>query len=304
MNKTILNFTFYLCISLFAFQCGASDAPEILTPQENIELTDAEEYVEDLITSENAKNNIPDLALNEENILINDLQSELHEAKQDLRQLKTLFSGLQKQVDKQASFDPSELWTSPFSMYNEEVLLESGSVMYGNIIFQDTEIITLETMIGKINLNRSQVIRIISHHPELNDKDLLDEWDDQPIIESGNELYQKPAEVILYGSMFSSTDNDGNQTLSGNVKNIGGKRADYVKINITLFRDWSSTLPTKTFTVFVDGQTHFLDSTDSTLASHNSLSPKAIAPFELVVPKSFGTIMSWTHEIDYEEYEK
>ena len=104
--------------------------------------------------------------------------------------------------------------------------------------------------------------------------------------------------------MFSSTDNDGNQTLNGNVKNIGGKRADYLKIKITLFRDWSASLPPKTYTVFVDGQTQFLNPADSSLVSHNSLDPKSIAPFELVVPKSFGTVMSWTYEIDYEEYEK
>ena len=307
MNKTISNLIFYLCISFFAFQCGGSETPEISAFQEQTEakkeLSDSEKYVENLKTSENAENDIPDLGLNKENILITDIQYDLFDVKKELEKMRSKLTGLQREVDKQAEFNPSELWSSPFSIYNQEILLQNGTIMYGNIVYQDTEIITLETLIGKININRPQVVRIVSHHPDVPEEEALAEWA-EPEIESGNELYQKPAEVILYGSMFSSTDNDGNQTLNGNVKNIGGKRADYVKINITLFRDWSASLPPKTYTVFVDGQTQFLNPADSSLVSHNSLDPKSIAPFELVVPKSFGTVMSWTYEIDYEEYEK
>ena len=236
MNKTILNFIFYLCISLFAFQCGTPKAPEILDSEEYIEFSEVETYIDDLKTKDPAINDIPDLELSENNILVTDLQQELFDAKLDLKNLKSLVLGLQRQVDKQANFDPSELWSSPFSIYNQEVLLETGSVMYGNIIYQDTEIITLETIIGKINLSRPQVVRIISHHPELDKEDPLEEWNVEPVIEDGSQLYEKPAEVILYGSIFSSVDVDGNQILKGNLKNIGGKRADYVKINITLFR--------------------------------------------------------------------
>ena len=304
MNKTILNFTFYLCISLFAFQCGAPEAPEILDSQENNLQSEADIYIEDLKTKDPAVNDVPDLELNESNIIYTELQQELFDTRLDVKNLKALVAGLQKQLDTQADFDPSELWSSPFSIYNQEVLLESGSVMYGNIVYQDTEIITLETLIGKINLNRPEVVRIISHHPELAKEDSLESWNVNPVIEDGSLLYEKPAEVILYGSMFSSVDVDGNQTLKGNLKNVGGKRADFVKINITLFRDWSSSLAPKTFTVFVDGETQYLNPSDSTAVSRNSLSPKALAPFELIVPQSFGTVMSWTYEIDYEEYEK
>tara|TARA_Y100000590_G_scaffold45765_1_gene48647 strand:- start:1067 stop:1981 length:915 start_codon:yes stop_codon:yes gene_type:complete len=304
MNKTILNFIFYLCISLFAFQCGASETPEIIDPQEHSQPSEADMYIDELKTKKPAINDVPDLEINESNILVTEIQQELFDTRLDLKNLKALVAGLQKQLDAETDFDPSELWSSPFSIYNQEVLLESGSVMYGNIIYQDREIITLETIIGKINLNRPEVVRIISHHPELAKEDPLESWNVNPVIEDGSLLYEKPAEVILYGSMFSSVDVDGNQTLKGNLKNIGGKRADFVKINITLFRDWSSSLEPKTFTVFVDGETQYLNASDSTMVSRNTISPKAFAPFELIVPKSFGTVMSWTYEIDYEEYEK
>jgi hypothetical protein len=302
MAKTLLNLIFYFCISIFAFQCGGSDAPEVFTPRA-VAMADSQKYVQDLITKKNAENATPKLKFDKENILITDIQNELHTVKLEVQTLRSLLKGVQKDLEKQIDINSTEIWSSPFSIYNQELLLDNGTTLYGNIIYQDTDVITLETMIGKINVQRPTVIRVISHHPDIPQKEeLLEEF--TPIIESGNELYQKPAEVILYGNMFSTTDNDGNQKLNGNVKNVGGKRADFVKMNITLYRDWSASLEPKTFTVFVDGHLQYLNPADSSLISQNSLNPKGIASFELVVPKSFGTVMSWTYEIDYEEYEK
>jgi hypothetical protein len=302
MAKTLLNLIFYFCISIFAFQCGGSDAPEVFTPRA-VAMADSQKYVQDLITKKNAENATPKLKFDKENILITDIQNELHTVKLEVQTLRSLLKGVQKDLEKQIDINSTEIWSSPFSIYNQELLLDNGTTLYGNIIYQDTDVITLETMIGKINVQRPTVVRVISHHPDIPQKEeLLEEF--TPIIESGNELYQKPAEVILYGNMFSTTDNDGNQKLNGNVKNVGGKRADFVKMNITLYRDWSASLEPKTFTVFVDGHLQYLNPADSSLISQNSLNPKGIASFELVVPKSFGTVMSWTYEIDYEEYEK
>ena len=104
------------------------------------------------------------------------------------------------------------------------------------------------------------------------------------------------------GNITSYNEEGGNTKLSGVVKNIGGARADFVKLNITLFRDWSKQLEPKTFSVFVNGETHYLNSEDSSMVSINSLSPAAEGAFELYVTQNFGTIMSWTYNIDYEEY--
>jgi hypothetical protein len=302
MAKTLLNFIFYLCISIFAFQCGGSEAPKVSTSKA-VEITESQEYVQDLITKKNVENATPKLKFDKENILITDMQNELHAVKLEVQTLRSLLKGVQKDLEKQIDISSTEIWSSPFSIYNQELLLDNGTTLYGNIIYQDTDIITLETMIGKINVQRPTVLRIISHHPDMPEKEeFLEAF--EPVLESGNELYKKPAEVILYGNMFSTMDADGNQKLNGNVKNIGGKRADFVKLNITLYRDWSASLEPKIFTVFVEGHLQYLNPADSSLISQNSLDPKAIATFELIVPKSFGTVMSWTYEIDYEEYEK
>ena len=70
---------------------------------------------------------------------------------------------------------------------------------------------------------------------------------------------------------------------------------------MTLYRDWSKTLKPKTFTVFADGATHYFDE-DSTKISDSSIGPKAVANFSLTIPRSFGSVMSWTYEIDFEQY--
>jgi len=305
MNKKILNFIFYLCISFFAFQCATSDSPKI-TKKEETPKTATEQYVEDLISEEGEAH--VGLGLNRENILITDLQSELHTNKAETQKLRALVRGLEKQLNKQGEFNSSELWSSPFSMYNQEVLMQSGTVYYGNIIYQDEALVTLETMIGKLNLDRTKIVRVISHKTdalenvvELPELEGLEQF---PEIEDGSIIYKQPAEIILLGNIASLTDDSGNTKLLGRVKNTGGKRADFVKLNITLYRDWSQSLAPKTFSIFVDGETHYLDPQDSNLVSLSSLAPKAEAGFELHVPQNFGTVMSWTYDIDYEEYEK
>jgi len=304
---------FYLCISFFAFQCAASDSPKITDSKEEKRskkraknTTETEQYVEELISTKEKSS--PDLGLNKENILITDLQSELHTNKAEIQKLRSLVRGLDKQLNKQIKFSSSELWSSPFSIYNQEVLMQSGTTYYGNIIYQDEALVTLETMIGKLNLDRTKIVRVISHKTDALDDIVelpeLEGMEELPEIEDGSVIYKKPAEIILLGNISSMTDDKGNTKLLGKVKNTGGKRADFVKLNITLYRDWSQSLSAKTFSIFVDGEMRHLDPTDSTLVSLSSLSPKAEASFELHVPQNFGTVMSWTYDIDYEEYEK
>jgi len=196
MNKKILNFIFYLCISFFAFQCATSDSPKI-TKKEETPKTATEQYVEDLISEEGEAH--VGLGLNRENILITDLQSELHTNKAETQKLRALVRGLEKQLNKQGEFNSSELWSSPFSMYNQEVLMQSGTVYYGNIIYQDEALVTLETMIGKLNLDRTKIVRVISHKTdalenvvELPELEGLEQF---PEIEDGSIIYKQPAEI-------------------------------------------------------------------------------------------------------------
>ena len=41
---------------------------------------------------------------------------------------------------------------------------------------------------------------------------------------------------------------------------------------------------------------------DSTKISDSSIEPKALADFSLTIPRSFGNVMSWKYNIDFEQY--
>jgi len=308
MNKKILNFIFYLSISFFAFHCAGSKSPEISSQEtEKTSASESQKYVDDVLIGNYDTYSPPDLEFDDKSLLITDLQSELHANKAELQKLRSLVGGLERQISEKIELNTSDLLATPFSMYNQEILMQSGTVYYGNIIYQDQDMLTLETMIGKLNLDRTKIVRVISHKA-----DALSDIEDVPVfeglegfteVEDGSVIYKKPADIILLGNISSATDETGNTKLMGKVKNAGGRRADFVKLNITLYRDWSKSLTPKTFAIFVDGETTYLDPADSTLVSFSSLSPKAEAGFEFFVPQNFGTVMSWTYEIDYEEYD-
>ena len=54
--------------------------------------------------------------------------------------------------------------------------------------------------------------------------------------------------------------------------------------------------------MFVDGSTHYF-SPDSTKLSNSSIQPNAVADFKLIIPKQFGTLMSWKYDVDFEQYD-
>lgn len=302
MSKGLL----YLFVLFFAYQCASPTA----TPLKNSGTSsknDKKNYITDLVEGNNYKADSDNFQGNKENIFITEIQSELHTNKAEIQNLRSVVKSLSKQLENQQGQESAERWSSSLGVYNQEIIMQSGTVYYGNIIYQDPEFVTLETLIGKLNINRNQIVRVVSHKvPETdNAVEFPDIAVNQSIasVEDGSLLYSKPAEVILLGNITSYSDEEGDTKLTGKVKNIGAKRADFVKLNITLYRDWSKKLEPKTFSVFVDGETQYLNPDDSSMVSLNSISPKSEASFELYVPQSFGTVMSWTYNIDYEQYE-
>mgnify|MGYP001353250453 FL=1 len=301
MSKGLL----YLFVLFFAYQCASP--PVSLNNSDVDSSDDKKDYIEGLVKGSNYTTDSDNFQGSKENIFITEIQSELHTNKSEIQNLRAVVKSLSKQLENQQVQENAEMWNSSLGVYNQEIIMQSGTVYYGNIIYQDPDFVTLETLIGKLNINRNQIVRVVSH--KVPEKENAVDFPDIALSESiasaedGSLLYNKPAEVILLGNITSYSDDRGDTKLAGNVKNIGGKRADFVKLNITLYRDWSKKLEPKTFSVFVDGETHYLSPSDSSMVSLNSISPKSEASFELLVPQSFGTVMSWTYNIDYEQYE-
>ena len=106
------------------------------------------------------------------------------------------------------------------------------------------------------------------------------------------------ANCVLMGNISEKKDAQGNIVFNGEIKNIGGRRADFVKVDFVFRKNWSG--ETKTLTTFIRGGYHTFDSgitTDATLL------PGATGAFELYVPHDFGSFIGYSYVIDWEEYE-
>ena len=295
MNNSLYKITFYFFICIFVSSCGFSlfnnskdNSPTEKPPKQALDkraasYEDAER--KDILTAKRLDN----------------VSTTSDDNTQQISILKAKIKYLEEELAVKG--EAENIFTNPYALFNQQIIMDNGTIYYGSIIFQDEKFITIETLIGKLNIERNRITRVLSHHLDKEDIPAFPEIDfeENTEIEDGMLLYKSPANVILSGNINTSLDDIGNTVLSGQLKNTGGKRADFAKIHMTLYRDWSQTLEPKTFTVFVDGTTHYFDE-DSTKISDSSIEPKAVANFSLTIPRSFGNVMSWKYDIDFEQY--
>ena len=178
-------------------------------------------------------------------------------------------------------------------------------MIFGNIIYQDDYIVQAETLIGTLSLDKESIIRVIDRsitQIEQSDDNMIElnlTSDSNSTIDD-NKSYSQSAKVILLGDFIETKDNNNNTILSGQVQNIGTKRADFAKITFTIYKDQSKDSSKKEYTTFVAGS--MVDFTQGT-TSYSSLFSSEIGSFSLVIPSDFGPFMSYSYYIDWEEYE-
>jgi len=211
----------------------------------------------------------------------------------------------------------SEVWTNPLSIYSKEVHLENGTKLFGDVIDQDKENIQVKTLIGVLSVSRDQVIRIVDNIPTEPGAAAVTGADntglgDAPMnvnngrstrtgthdVAGDGQPSKYTGNVVLSGSIKERKDRSGNTILSGVVKNIGGRRADFVKVNFLFRINWSG--DTRELTAFVKGSHHVFSSGVNT---DTSLFPGASGEFELYVPSSFGSFIGYSYSIDWEEHD-
>ena len=229
-----------------------------------------------------------DQTLSEIHSKINALKAELNYYHEDLNEIKI----------------QSKIYTNPFAVYNKEIVLENGTSIFGKIIYQDQDILKVETLIGQLIINRNTIIRVInqvnSYHKFSNDSsDNISNDEDSTNI-AGNDLINKRAQsqsahLVLIGDIIENKDGSGNTVLSGEVKNVGNKRADFAKIIFNFRMDWQGN--SKFLVEFIDGVTNTFT---TGFSSDNSILPHAIGNFELIIPKSFGSFIGYNYEIEWD----
>ena len=240
-----------------------------------------------------------EMPIDELNIELRKLKAELEHYNANVRELRA----------------KSQIWGNPFSVYNKEIILNNGSSVFGKILFQDRDVVKVETLIGKLIIDRSTIVRVVENivtdegtesttpqdflsPDQLEVVEVLDENDESGIniIERRNQ--NQTAQLILIGNINEKKDKSGNTILSGEIKNVGSQRADFAKINVTFRKNWHG--DTETLTAFTRG-TYYTFKTGIT--SDSSILPGAIAEFELVVPKSTGAFIGYSYTLDWEQYD-
>lgn len=237
-----------------------------------------------------------DYILNELSFEIKKMTAELKYLNEELENLKAL----------------SKMWVNPLAIYSKEIIMKNGSTVFGKIVYQDETSLKVETLVGYLIVNRKDVVRIVDNvvteeQAEYVPEQVRDSYTPPPMPKLAEPRYTSPerdqtgkyaANCVLMGNISEKKDAQGNIVFNGEIKNIGGRRADFVKVDFVFRKNWSG--ETKTLTTFIRGGYHTFDSgitTDATLL------PGATGAFELYVPHDFGSFIGYSYVIDWEEYE-
>jgi len=237
-----------------------------------------------------------DYILNELSFEIKKMTAELKYLNEELENLKAL----------------SKMWVNPLAIYSKEIIMKNGTTVFGKVVYQDEESLKIETLVGYLIINRKDVVRIVDNviteeQAEYVPEQVRDSYTPPPMPKLAEPQYTSTgrsstkkysANCVLMGNISEKKDAQGNVVFNGEIKNIGGRRSDFVKVDFVFRKNWSG--ETKTLTTFVRGGYHTFDSgitTDSTLL------PGATGAFELYVPHDFGSFIGYSYVVDWEEYE-
>ena len=286
MNNTKLYLISIIC-TLFMYSCGGKDAENTASPDVNLnESSNGSNY--NLTQDSVVEKNMPEI--------IEDLRMDIKKLKAELDYQHENLSKLEAQT---------KVFANPFAIYNKEIVLNNGSSIFGKIVYQDQDVMKIETLIGQLIIDRNTILRVVnqvSAYGNFDEESSNNQSGGSPDA-SGVNLIQKrvknlSAHLVLVGDITEEKDGSGNTVLSGEIKNVGNKRADFSKIIFTFRTNWQG--DSKTLTAFINGITNTFE---TGISSDNSILPHAVGNFEMVIPKSFGSFIGYSYDIDWSQYE-
>ena len=286
MNNIKLYLISIIC-TLFMYSCGGKEAENTASPDVNLnESSNGSNY--NLTQDSVVEKNMPEI--------IEDLRMDIKKLKAELDYQHENLSKLEAQT---------KVFANPFAIYNKEIVLNNGSSIFGKIVYQDQDVMKIETLIGQLIIDRNTIVRVVnqvSAYGNFDEESSNNQSSGSPDA-SGVNLIQKrvknlSAHLVLVGDITEEKDGSGNTVLSGEIKNVGNKRADFSKIIFTFRTNWQG--DSKTLTAFINGITNTFE---TGISSDNSILPHAVGNFEMVIPKSFGSFIGYSYDIDWSQYE-
>jgi hypothetical protein len=237
----------------------------------------------------------------------------LNELNFEIKKLSAEFKHLSQEIDDLKAL--SKMWVNPLTIYSKEIILKNGSTVFGKIIYQDDKSLKVETLIGYLIIDRAQVVRIVDNvitedTQEYVPEQIRENYTPPPMPKLAQPRYTSSnnsarnasanfsANCVLVGNISEKKDGQGNIIFKGEIKNIGGRRSDFVKVDFVFRKNWSG--ETKTLTTFVKGS---YNTFDTGIVSDASLLPGAVGKFDLYVPQDFGAFIGYSYVIDWEEYQ-
>ena len=290
MNNIKLYIIIIFC-TLFMFSCGGKNdqietSPDITNSPDLHNGENGNNY--DLSQDSAVEKNMPEI--------IEDLRMDIKKMKAELDYQHENLSKLEAQT---------QVWANPFAIYNKEVVLNNGSSIFGKIVYQDQDVMKIETLIGQLIIDRNTIIRVVNQVSAYGnfDNESSDNQSGNSPDPSGVNLIQKrvtnmSAHLVLVGDITEEKDGSGNTVLSGEVKNVGNKRADFSKIIFTFRTNWQG--DSKALTAFINGVTNTFE---TGISSDNSILPHAVGNFQMVIPKSFGSFIGYSYDINWSQYD-
>ena len=201
-----------------------------------------------------------------------ELKSSIDILHQQIDSLKRVISVYEKGRGPIPTIDEELLNLIKIPQLRHRIELQNGTIVNGEIIEEDDLGIIVQTSIGQLAIERDRIVNIT---------------DDLP----------PNAKVQLTSEPFVNAFPD-REEITGKIKNIGAKRADFVRVIANL---WSSTtMLIQKDSVFVTGkkQKYF-----SGIRANTALEPGSVSEFKLVIPLSEGDKVSYrTYEVRWESY--
>ena len=201
-----------------------------------------------------------------------ELKSSIDILHQQMDSLKRVISVYEKGRGPIPTIDEELLNLIKIPQLRHRIELQNGTIVNGEILEEDDLGIIVQTTIGQLAIERDRIVNIT---------------DDLP----------PNAKVELTGEPFVNAFPD-REEITGKIKNIGAKRADFVRVIANL---WSSTtMLIQKDSVFVTGekQKYF-----SGIRANTALEAGSVSEFKLVIPLSEGDKVSYrTYEVRWESY--
>ena len=270
----------YIFFGLFLYTCGGNNQETQASPDNAPISGDA-----------NVDDNLDEI-LADLHMKIKNLKAELDYQHEDLTKVKA----------------QTKIFTNPFAVYNKEIVLENGSSLFGKIIYQDQDVMKVETLIGQLIIDRNTIVRVVNQIGSYNKfgddyakaemENMIGNSETSGINLIQKRIQSQSAQLVLVGDISEEKDASGNTVVTGEVKNIGNKRADFAKIIFVFRMNWQG--ETKSLTTFINGVTNTFN---SGLSSDNSILPHAVGNFELIIPTSFGEYIGYNFDIDWSQYD-